>query len=343
MIERISLLKKDQLGFVRHLLIAFSLLIIILLTGITGYHIIEGWGFLDSFYMTVISITTVGFREVYPLSSPGKAFTIILILVSLSIVTYFFYAFATILIEGHLLGIYGRMRMEKKINKLNGHYIICGFGRVGEHLCAQIEDIVDFVVIEKEPERVKLAIDKGYFVVEGDATDEEVLINAGIKRAKGAVIAVFSDADSVYIILSARELNPNLYIVARVNDDKAERKLLAAGANKVISPYRIGGLRMANLLIRPNVVDFVELVFHRKSFSFQFTEILVENLDRLPSPVIRESGIRRDKGIFIVAIRKKTGETIYNPPANTTLEVGDLLMAMGEQKNLEELSELLKR
>jgi voltage-gated potassium channel len=319
-----------------------SFLVIVLVGGTLGYTLIEGWNPLDSLYMTVITITTVGYTEVRPLSGVGRGFTMVLILASVGMVAFIVVGLARIMVEGEVRKILGRRKLEKQIHNLRNHYIICGYGRIGSYICKELaERPLPFVVVERNPEVTQRIEEANYYYVNGDARDDETLKNAGIESAKCLVPAVASDADNLYITLTARALNPGLYILSRATDEKAEKKLLMAGANTVILPYLIGAHRMAMSLLRPTVVDFVEIAMHRKSLELQLEEIRVHDVDRLASTTLRDSGIRSDLDLIIVGIKKASGKMIYNPSSETHIEAGDTLITLGERKNLDRLEKLV--
>ncbi len=320
----------------------FSFLLLVLVGGTLGYSLLEEWGPLDALYMTVITITTVGYGEVKPLSQGGVLFTMILILFSVGMVAFIVVGLARIMVEGEIRRIFGRRKLEKKIGGLKDHYIVCGYGRIGSYICSELaERPAPFVVVETDPEVTQRIEDANYHYVHGDATDEQTLTKAGIESAKCLVATVASDADNLYITLTARELNPNLYILSRATDENAQKKLLTAGANKVVSPYLIGAHRMAMALLRPTVVDFMEIAMQRKSIELQMEEIRVDHIGRLPSPTLRDSGIRSDLDLIIVAIKKESGQMMYNPSSEVQIEAGDTLITLGERKNLDKLEKLV--
>jgi voltage-gated potassium channel len=327
---------------IRQLKFGFIFLVLVLTVGTLGYMIIEGWKPLSALYMTVITITTVGYGEVAPLSLGGITFTIILILTSVGMVTFIVVGLARVMVEGDVRRILGRRKLEKRIAHLSGHYIVCGYGRIGSYICKELaEKPLPFVVVEKHPDITQRLEEAGYFYVNGDATNDETLRRAGIESAKCLVAAVASDADNLYITLTARELNTDLYILSRATDENAQKKLLTAGATKVVSPYLIGAHRMAMALVRPTVVDFMEIAMHRKSLELQLEEIRVNQVDQLPSVTLRDSGIRSDLDLIIVGVKKESGQMIYNPSSETQLEAGDTLIILGERTNLDKLEKLV--
>ena len=328
---------------VRHLIIAVIVTLILIFAGTTGYRLIEGWAFLDALYMTVITITTVGYGEIHQLSQGGRIFTVFLIISSFGVMGYIVASIGQTIIAGQIRTVLGRRKLEKKVKKLKNHYILCGYGRIGSYIARQfaLED-VPFVVIENDLGRIKLAEEDGFPYVEGDASDDNVLVNAGVEKAKCLVAATGSDADNLYITLSTRSLNQTIYILSRAGDEAAERKLMSAGANRVVSPYLMGAARMVNAVLRPAIVEFVDLVVERKHLELQLEEITVADASRFKGKPLRESGIRRELGLIVVAIKKASGDMLFNPSSETLIEKGDVLIVLGEKKHLGMLEKLVQ-
>jgi voltage-gated potassium channel len=330
------------LSFLRHLIIAIIVILILLFAGTAGYHLLEGWPLFDALYMTVITITTVGYGEVHQLSKQGRIFTVFLIMSGFGGMGYVLGSIVQTFIAGQIRMALGRRKLEKKVKRLKNHYVLCGYGRIGSFIAREFDvENIPFVVVEKDPERIKLIEEDGFAYVEGDATDDEILISAGAERAKCLVAATGSDADNLYITLSTRSLNPAIYILSRAGEEGAERKLLSAGANRVVSPYLIGAARMLNAVLRPNIVEFVDLVVERKHLELQLEEITVEDDTRFKGKPLRESGIRRELGLIVVAIKKASGDMIFNPSSETLIEKGDVLIVLGEKKHLGMLEQLV--
>ncbi|PLX97716.1 MAG: potassium channel protein [Desulfuromonas sp.] len=326
----------------RNLRLSFFFLIGLLFIGTAGYVMIEDWSLIDALYMTVITVSTVGFREVYRLSPPGQVFTIALIIFWVSFIAYSAGSIVQFMVEGQLRSILGRRKLEKKISKLRNHYIICGYGRIGTHICREFEaKPVPFVVVEKETAKIeRLNLDETLFV-NGDATLDETLIRAGIRHAKGLITAVTSDTENVYITLTARGLNPDLFILARASEEVSETKLKRAGASKVISPYVMGASRMAQAILRPSVVDFIEIATAGKNYELQLEELRIAADSALVGKNLITSGIRKDLGIIIVGVKKDDGQMHFNPAPTTQIDAGDVLITLGEPSailNLEQIA-----
>jgi len=326
---------------IRRPLWGICVLVFIVAIGVIGYRVIEGWSFIDALYMTIITITTVGFAEVHPLSEAGKVFSIFIIIGGVGGALYTLTAMVQYILEGQFGITMGRRRMKAKIAKLKGHFILCGYGRVGQEIARVFsEEKASFVVIENNEERVAKAEADGYLCLHADATSDEVLKEAGIERARGLVAALGSDADNTFITLSARGLKPDLFIESRSSSDEAEVKLKRAGADRIISPHAIGGRRMAMLALRPAVVDFIDTVTYRTG-----RELQLENVDVASgSPLIGQTmkQVRSRDGITVLAMRKKGGKLLANPPGKETIEDGDRLIVIGTKRRLAALESIFE-
>jgi voltage-gated potassium channel len=326
----------------RRLLWGISVLVAIIVAGVTGYMVIEGWSFIDAIYMTIATITAVGYDEVHPLTTTGRIFTIFLIVGGVGGALYALSGVAGYIIEGHLCTTWGRRRMERNITKLKRHFILCGYGRVGREIAHIFtEEGVPFVIIDKNRESIATAEKDGYLYVLGDATNDEVLKEAGIERARGLMAAFGNDADSVYITLSARELHPNLFIEARASSSLTEARLRKAGANRIISPHSLGARRMAQLALRPTVVDFIDTVIYDRGRELRMENIAVCSDSALAGLTVEET--RRCTKAAILAINKKGGKLVANPSGEETIEDGDYLIVLGTRQQLETLEEICER
>jgi voltage-gated potassium channel len=315
------------------LFLAMLLLFCVVSFGTAGYMIIEGWNFLDALYMTVITLASVGFREVHELSETGVIFTIILIVGGVGSVAYALSAGARLILEGEFQQVFGRKRLEKRLRDLNDHYIVCGYGRMGKIICRELKAAnIPFVAVEKNVESIPT--DSDFFTIEGDATQDDLLKRVGIQRARGLISVLPTDAENLYVVLSARELNPQLFIVARAGEEGSEKKLFRAGANKVVSPYHIGGLRIAHTVLRPAVVDFIEFATRSGNLELQMEEILIPEYSNLAGMSLDQCGFGRELGIIIVAIKRASGEMEFNPTSRSTIKEGDTLIALGETQKL---------
>ena len=305
---------------------------------------IEGWRLLDAAYMTVITLGTVGFKEVHDLSDAGKLFTMGLIVVGVSVLGYIVGSLAQIMFEGQIQRIVGRKKVEKRIGALTGHYIICGFGRIGSLICKEFKvNGLKFVIIEKNMDAVERLEEDGYLFMKGDATLDETLLKAGINRAKGLISVVTSDTENVYITLTARGLNPELYIMARSGEEGSDIKLKRAGANKVVSPYTIGGHRMAQSILRPNVVDFIEIATGHEQLELQMEEINIPEHSAFVGETLVTSGFRKEIGVIIVGIKKSHGKMVFNPHPQTKIEGHDTLIVLGDPPSIHKLEDLVAR
>jgi voltage-gated potassium channel len=325
----------------RRLAWSICALVLIVIIGVIGYEVIEGWSFIDALYMTITTITTVGFMEIHPLSFAGRIFTILLIIGGVGGALYILTTVGQYILEGQFGITMGRRRMKTKIAKLKGHFILCGYGRVGQEIAqAFSEEGAPFVIIDNDGQQAAKAETDGYLCLFADATSDEVLKEAGIKQARGLVAAVASDTDNTYITLSARGLRPDLFIAARCTSSEAENKLRRAGADRVISPYAIGGRRMAMLALRPAVVDFIDTVTYRPGGELQLENVDVASGSTLVGLSMEQA--RSQVGITVLATRKRSGKLLANPPGEETIEDGDRLIVIGTKQRLAALESIFE-
>jgi voltage-gated potassium channel len=323
---------------VEHPLLRFRLagilLAIVIVVGVGGYMLIDGWNFLDSFYMVIMTIATVGYGEVHPQGPPGRIFTSGLIVVGVATMLYSFGVFASTLTD-NALGEYRRQRrLQQELDRLRDHFIICGYGRIGTQIVAEFEDHrVPYVVIDQTEEALERIRAENHLHIEGDASKEEILKQAGIERARGLISAVDSDERAVYIVLAARALNPNLYIVARAGRPDSIRRLELAGATRTISPYVMAGHRMAELAIRPAMVDVLDTLHHGEA-GIGVEELVVTPDTKILGKTLEESGLLAGDAARVLAVRGRDGSVTVNPAASTRLEEGDLVIALGTEDQL---------
>lgn len=324
------------------LTLALFVFTMILSFGTIGYHVVEGMGVFESFYMTLITVSTVGFSEIKDFSQAGRVITIIVIVTGIGAGTYILGQITKAFVEGELRAILGRRKLEKNIQKLKNHWIICGFGRIGKIICDELAaDNINFVVIEQDLAKTE-ELDERYLYLNMDATSEEALLEAGIMNARGIVTAVYSDADNVFITLTARGIRPDIFILSRASEMGNEGKLLRAGASRVMSPYQIGGSRMAQVLKRPTVMDFIDSAMMRSEFGLSMEEAVIGERSELAGKTLLENNMRRDYGVIIVAIKKPTNEMIFNPVPTEKLEAGDVIVVIGKTDELKRLSKALQ-
>jgi len=326
----------------KHLITGVIMALGIIIFGTAGYVIIEDWEVFDALYMTIITVSTVGFSEIHNISKAGRLFTILLVFSGVGFTLYIAAAVVQFMVEGRIRIILGRRRLEKKINRMKNHYIVCGYGRIGRVVCRNLKrKPLDLVVIEKDPELISVMDADGVLYISGDAADEENLIRAGIKRAKGLVAVLASDADNVFLVLTARQLDPDLLIIARASQEESKSKLRAAGADTVESPYGIGAASMAHRIIRPTVTSFLDLAFAHKRKDIQMEEIPVSASSDLVNIMLKDTGIRQKYNLIIIAIKKSDKSMLFNPSFEAMIEVGDTIIAVGEEVNLQELEKIL--
>jgi len=334
----VNSIKGDRFSHVRGPWLAVALLLAVLAGGTMGYVLVEGWGVWDGFFMTLITVTTVGYREVHPLSRAGEVLTSVVILAGVGTVFYTATLLVAAVVEGGVFARLDRRRRNRMLDELRDHFIVCGYGRIGAVIVEEFQrQGVPFVVTELAPDRVQAVMALGGMAVEADASHEDVLIRLGVERARGLIAAVGTDAQNVYIVLTARVLRPDLYIIARAETEDAGRKLLKAGANRVLSPYRIGARELAQTALRPAVVDFFELATRSGSLELAIEQVAIEDGSALAGRTINEANVRQRFGVIVVGIQRRGGRMEFNPPAEASMEAGDQLVVLGPVDGLHEL------
>ena len=318
----------------RRVFIGVSAMALIVVVGTCGYLVL-GFPFLDAAYQTVITITTVGFRELRPLSAAGKIYTIVLILGGTGTALYTLSVLIEALVEGHVSTVLERRRMERRIRRVDGHVIVCGWGRVGRSVARYVSAAGhDVVVIDRDPERIEGV---PHLAVLGDVTEDEVLQRAGIDRARVLVAALEADPDNLYVTMSARSQRPDLFIIARARTDSSVAKLTRAGANRVVNPQRIGGERIAAFALQPHVAEFLDVVMYEGALEFRLEEVVLPDGSPLANLSLRDAHIRDKTGALVLALRHEDGAFATNPPPETVLRPGQILIAIGTPSQLERL------
>jgi len=315
------------------------MLLFLIVFGTLGYEAIEKeFDLLDSFYMSVITMSTTGFKEVYPLSAGGKIFTSFLIIAGVITFAYTGSKAAQIIIEKQ---VFRRRKMDKILGGMKNHYIICGYGRMGKHICDSLhESKTPFIVIENDHDQIDTLIEKQFPFIEGDATNDDIIIHAGIKRAKGFAAVIRTDAENVFATLSAKELNPAVYVVSRAIEEGTEQKLKKAGADRVVKPYELSSTRLVQLLLRPGVSDFIDVVSAKNNKEIHLEEINLCDCSELVGKKLMETTIKKELSIMVIAITREDGTLVYNPEASIKFESNDKIIVIGEEENLYRLNEL---
>jgi voltage-gated potassium channel len=323
----------------RHIFSPLTVIVIAISLGTLGYQVIEEWSMVDALYMTVITMTTVGYGEVWPLSEAGRLFTIGLILTSIGIAGYVVSKITALVVEGEVKRLIEGRRMDKSIAKLSNHIILCGAGRTGLHIAEELARArIPFVVIEQDKEALEDVMRiEGLLYLEEDATQDETLLMAGIKRARGLITTLSEDKDNIFVTLCARSLNPELRIVARLIEDKNREFLRKAGADEIVSPNAIGGVRMASVLLRPVVVSFLDEMLRVTGQTLRMEEMHVDETPGLLDKSLGEVNIRRRTGLLVLAIKSQKQGYQFNPGADTILHSGDVLIVVGTEDQLSRL------
>ncbi len=323
----------------RNLRLIAMLLLLVMAIGTAGYHYIEGWTWFDGFYMVVTTLTTIGYQEVHTLSHAGRVFNVFIILSGVSLLALGVGALSQALLEFELQSFFGRRRMEREIGRLDSHYIICGLGRVGRSVARELSrKPAPFVILENNETKRQRFASENWLVLSGDATQEQTLREARIERARGLIAATTTDATNLYIVLTARGMNPQLKIIARASEDAAEKHLLTAGADAVVSPYSFAGQRIAQSLLRPNVVSFLDTATTHLGMDLEIGEIHITPRSGFAGKTIESSRIRQERGVIVLAIKRREGMR-FNPAPDEKIEVDDCLIAMGEPAQLRQLEQ----
>jgi len=321
--------------------VALGMLAMTIVVGGQAYHYFESWSFFDSFYMVIITLSTVGYREVHPLSDTGKLVTMGVIGFGLASLTLLGASLTRLILEGELQQVVGKRKMQRDITKLDQHYIVCGYGRVGRVVCGELAKArVPFVVIDNSATMEERIEADGYLMWRGDATEEETLRAAGIDRSKGVILALPNEADNVYVTLLAKDLRPDVFVLARAISDNGDRRLKAAGADRVVSPNIIGGYRMAHSVLRPSVVEFIDIVSGRAGVAeLELQEIQVPDSAPIAGTSIGESNIRQRFGLLVVGRLKRDGSVAFNPAPTDTIEAGSTLIVLGRRADLDRFAD----
>jgi len=322
--------------------IALFLLFATIAFGTLGYFFVEDMPLFEAFYMTLITISTVGFSEVKPLSYMGRIITIIIIVWGISLLTYTLGQVAKVFVEGELRRILGRRKLEKQIAALRDHYIVCGYGRIGAIIVHELmADRIPLVVIEQDPARIEELDSENILYLAVDATSDEALVAAGLSSARGLVTAVSSDADNVFIALSAKGMRKDIFILARSSSVSSQSKLLRAGASRVVCPYQMGAKRMAEILQKPTVIDFLDQTMMNSKLGLAMEEAPVAESSPIVGKTVMSSSLRQDFGVMIVAIKKEAGKMIFNPSPGEQFHAGDVIVAIGEKEKLAKMTEAI--
>ena len=322
------------------IVVLFSVLLIAL--GTAGYMLIEDWNMLDALYMTVITVSTIGYGEVHTVSPQGRIFTLVLIVLGVGFFLYVIGNVVQFLVEGRIRLILGRHKLDKQINQLNDHFIVCGYGRMGRALCRYLtQKHLRFVTIEKNVDRIPIMNEDGILYISGEATAEEHLLKAGHTNASNLITALGTDADNVFLVLLAKGLNPNLYVVARASQNASKKPLYSAGADVVVSPFDVGARRMAHAVLRPNVIRFLEFAFADESTDIHIEEITIAKSSKLVDLSLQESGIRQNYDLNILSMVQADGAMIFNPSATTQRRAGVSSSAGGKSNSLVKLEKIL--
>jgi len=329
-------------NLMRRLVIVAGLIALVLLTGTVGFVVIDGYPLFDAFYMTLITVSTVGYAEIHPLSHAGRVFNSFVIFFGVIVMFFAIGAMTQSIVELELGEYFGKRRTRRMIEKLNNHFIICGYGRVGRNAAHELKRAgVPFVVVDREAERTERAVQSGMLAVTADSTRDETLRSLGVERARGLISALATDADNLFVILSAKNLNPKLFVATRAAEEEAEQKLRRAGADALFAPYTTAGYRLAQAVLRPHVFQFFDLATKGIGFDVDIEQVRVPESSGFASRSLEQTRIRHDLGVIVLGIRKLDGAMLFNPAAETVIQGGDYLIVMGEPANLRTLESLV--
>lgn len=336
-------MRSDSLGPEGRLKAGLYLMLFILMVGVLGYMIIEDANFLDALYMTVITLTTVGFREAIELHDSGKLFTILLLFLGVGTIFYVVGQIIQMFLEGQIGGILEMRRMERRMQNMKDHYVVAGYGRVGQIVCAEFKKRgIATVVIESDDRLEELLRENENQFIIANAAQDEVLTKANITKARALISTISDEAHTVYLVLSARQMNPDLFIIARADSNEAQRKLERAGADRVICPHELGGIRMALSTLRPTLLDFMQIEPYGGDLGITVEEVLVGENSRVDGVALKDSKLRENLGIMVVGLKKEDQELVINPSANTVISAGDKLIIIGKGERLSELDDYIE-
>jgi voltage-gated potassium channel len=322
-----------------NLRILFVALVTLVFIGVAGFHFMEGWSWFDGWYMVLTTITTIGYGEVHPLSHAGRIFNTFIIVTGVGLLLLFFGGATQALLQFELQSVFGRRRMDREISRLSNHFIICGAGRVGRSVARELaRKPLPFVVIDSDEAKLARYTAEGWLTLIGDATQANILQQAHIDTARGLVAAATTDATNIYIILAARSLNSTLKIIARASEENAEKHLLTAGADRIVSPYHFAGYRIAQTFMRPHVVDFFDTAMNQEK-RLEIEEVQVHPGSRFAGQTLESSRIRQEMGVIVLAIKGEDSHMRFNPPPDEAIHVGDHLIVMGEPAGLRRLED----
>ena len=338
-----SVRQKLYLSHKTRLLLLAVVLLVLLIIGTVGYMLLEGWSFLDSLYMSVIVLTTVGFGEVHPLGIAGERFTIMYVVTGVGMAAFILSSMTAVITSGSIRDFMRGRKMDNRISNLKGHYIICGYGGVGAELVRSFsESHHQFAVIEQDPVRCEEAREEGLLVLEGNATHEDILLRSGVLQAQGLLSTLDNDADNLYVVLTVRDMNPDIHIITKGIEPHAEKKLLQAGADKVVSPSLIGGRRMATMVLQPAVIDFLDAFVSSSETEYRMVQVEIPANAPCVDCKLHDTALRaKTNGILIMSVKKPVSGELTVPTADTLLEAGDELVVLGTEDQITNMQKYL--